>query len=123
MSRAWRVAVLCASALALGACSDAPLAPNAPADVDAQPIPPWEVHETCADVDVGDRIDFRFESSEVVDFELYYRQGAAVVIPLAHPRTLADSGVFAVAIPGRYCLAFKAGAAGAMVSYHLTVHR
>ena len=33
-----------------------------------------------------------------------------------------DSGVFETRIPGHYCLAWKAGTAGAFVSYHVVVH-
>jgi hypothetical protein len=115
-SAPWIVAML------LGACASAPIAPNAPHIVTAQRIAPWEIHEDCADVLTGDRIDFRFDSTEKVEFDLYYRQGVAVIIPLSRADVKADSGVFDAQIPGHYCLAWKAGAAGAIVSYHVVVH-
>jgi hypothetical protein len=115
------LAAVLVSAL-LGACATAPIPPNAPHIVTAQKIAPWEIHEACADVRAGDRIDFRFDATEKVGFDLYYRQGPAVVIPLSRQDTTSDAGVFAVQIPGRYCLAWKAGGAGAFVSYHIIVH-
>ena len=45
----------------------------------------------------------------------------AVIIPVSRKGTVADSGVLEVRIPGRYCLAFRAGPAGAFVSYHVMV--
>ncbi|HEY5366155.1 MAG TPA: hypothetical protein VIL19_06740 [Casimicrobiaceae bacterium] len=107
---------------ALAACAVAPIAPDTPYAVVAQPIAPWEVHEDCADVTAGDRIDFRFDASKALDFDLYYRQGIAVIIPLSRKNVTTDAGVFEVEIPGRYCLAWKAGASGGVVSYHVTVH-
>ena len=109
------------AALAIGACTDAPVMPGQPVSVAHARIAPWEVREACADVDVGDRIDFRFDATEAVDLDLYYRQGQAVIIPLSRKGTVADAGVLEVRIPGRYCLAFKAGPAGAFVSYHVSV--
>jgi len=110
------------AATLLAACASAPIPPNAPHSVDAQRIAPWEIHEDCADILDGDRIDFRFDATERVDFDLYYREGAAVIIPLSRHAVTADSGVFEARIPGHYCLAWKAGAAGAFVSYHVVVH-
>lgn len=110
-----------AAATLLCACAAAPFPPDVPRAVIAQPIPPWESVEECTDIHVGDRIDFRFEATEKIDFELYYRQGAAVLIPLSRQQLTADSGVFDARIPGRYCLAWKAGAAGAEVTYHVLV--
>jgi hypothetical protein len=107
--------------LAIGACSDAPIAPGQQVSVAHARIAPWEDREACADVGVGDRIDYRFDATEAVDLDLYYRQGEAVIIPLSRKGTVADAGVLEVRIPGRYCLAFKAGPAGAFVSYHVTV--
>ncbi|HEY7903132.1 MAG TPA: hypothetical protein VIH36_06760 [Casimicrobiaceae bacterium] len=116
----WRRGAIVA-ALAIGACSDAPIAPGQQVSVAHARIAPWEVREACADVGVGDRIDFRFDATEAVDLDLYYRQGEAVIIPLSRKGTVADAGVLEVRIPGRYCLAFKAGPAGAFVSYHVAV--
>lgn len=107
--------------LLLGACASAPFPPNVPHAVSSRPVAAWETFEDCTDIHVGDRIDFRFEATAKIDFDLYYRQGIAVLIPLSRRQTTADSGVFNASIPGRYCLAWKAGAAGALVTYHVLV--
>jgi hypothetical protein len=110
------------AALALGGCADAPIVADTPRIVTGQRIAPWEKHEDCANAAEGDRIDFRFNTTEPVDFDLYYREGPAVIIPLSRKRVSADSGIFAVQIPARYCLAWQAGAAGTFVDYYITLH-
>jgi hypothetical protein len=44
-----------------------------------------------------------------------------VIIPLSRRSVVADAAVLEVRIAGRYCLAFKAGAEGALVSYRITI--
>ena len=109
-------------ALALAGCADAPIVADTPRIVTAQRIAPWEAHEDCANAAEGDRIDFRFNTTQPVDFDLYYREGAAVIIPLSRKDVSADSGIFGVQIPARYCLAWQAGPAGAFVDYYITLH-
>jgi hypothetical protein len=111
-----------AACLALAACAGAPVERGVPVSVAQQPIAPWETHEACADVVAGDRVDFNFDATRPVDLDVYYRQGAAVIIPLSRRGVVADGAVLEVRIPGRYCLAFKAGAEGALVSYRITIH-
>ena len=110
------------AALALAGCADAPIVADTPRIVTAQRIAPWEAHQDCANAAEGDRIDYRFNTTEPVDFDLYYREGAAVIIPLSRKDVSADSGIFGVQIPARYCLAWQAGPAGAFVDYHITLH-
>ncbi len=108
--------------LALAGCADTPLVADTPRVVVAQRIAPWEAHEDCANAAEGDRIDYRFNTTVPVDFNLYYREGAAVIIPLSRKDVSADSGIFGVQIPARYCLAWQAGSAGALVDYYITLH-
>lgn len=120
IGQACRLAGL-AACLALAACAAAPIERGVPVSVAHQPIAPWETHETCADVVEGDRIDFSFDATRPVDLDLYYRQGTAIVIPLSRRGVVADAAVLEVRIPGRYCLAFKAAAEGALVSYRINI--
>jgi len=119
--RSRRTAVAVAACLALAACASTPIERGVPWSVAQQPIAPWETHEACADVVDGDRIDFNFDATRPVDLDVYYHQGAAVIIPLSRRAVVADGAVLEVRIPGRYCLAFKAGAEGALVSYRITI--
>jgi hypothetical protein len=38
--------------------------------VRAHPLPSYQIHEECFRLDEGDRVEFRFESTEPVDFNL-----------------------------------------------------
>ncbi len=121
----WRLAgvvPLAPAVLALAACSVG-IAPGTPVSVAAQRIAPWESHEACAAGEVGDRIEFRFESTRPVDFGLSYTQAGAVVIPVSRTKVKVDSGIYEVQIPARYCLSWQAGPEGAFVDYHLRVRR
>jgi hypothetical protein len=109
------------ASVALAACAGTPIERGVPVSVARQPIAPWATHEACADVVEGDRIDFNFDATRPVDLDLYYRQGAAVIIPLSRTNVVADAAVLEVRIPARYCLAFKAGAEGALVSYRIAI--
>ena len=86
-------------------------------------IAPYDAHDECFDLRVGDRLDYRFESSAPIDFELRYREANVVVSPTARPRSTGDSAIFEVRVPARYCLDWQAGADAVTLGYRLSVHR
>ncbi len=67
----------------------------------------------------ADRLEYAFEASEPVDFDLRYDEGSVVVAPMVRDRSLADAGVFVARIARDYCLVWEAGPAGAFVDYRL----
>ncbi len=114
----------CASALLIAAimltgCPKPALMADEPKVVRGQVLHPYDTHEDCFHLEPGDRLDYTFESSEPVDFNLHYHEGAAVVMPLAREKTLNDAGVFAPSLAQDYCLMWEAGAAGAVLDYRL----
>ena len=104
--------------LALSACTTA-ITADSPKAVRAQPIAPYEWHEECLHLDVGDRLEFAFEATEPVDFNVHYHEGKTVVMPISRDKIRADAGVFAPAIAQDYCLMWEAGAAGALLDYRV----
>ena len=113
-----RVAALLV-ALPLCACTTAPVPADAPRTVRGHPIPPYEWHEECLHLEAGDRVQFAFESSEPVEFNLHYHEGNTVVMPLVREKARADAGVFATPSAQDYCLTWEAGAAGALIDYRI----
>ena len=113
MRSGWLVA-----ALALGACTT-PIAADSPKTVRAQPIAPYEWHEECLHLEVGDRVEFAFEATEPVDFNIHYHEGKAVIMPISRDKTRADAGVFVSPATQDYCLMWEAGAAGALLDYRV----
>lgn len=124
MREVLRTAIATAVALvaaALAACAAAPLARNVPHAVDKLAVAPYASTETCVDLVVGDRLDYRYEASEPVHFDIRYRAGGAVVAPIVRERSRRDSGIFEARLRERYCLDWEAGAAGAMLDYVIEI--
>jgi len=113
MRHSWLVA-----ALALGACAT-PIAADSPKAVRAQPIAPYEWHEECLHLEVDDRVEFAFEATEPVDFNVHYHEGKAVIMPISRDKTRADAGVFVSPATRDYCLMWEAGGAGALLDYRI----
>ena len=109
------------AALPICACTTALVTADAPKTVYAYLIAPYEWHEECMHLDVGDRVEFAFESTEPVDFNVHYHEGKAVVMPIVRDKTRADAGVFAPPIAQDYCLMWEAGAAGTQLDYRVRV--
>jgi len=108
-----------ALALAVAACTTAPLSLDEPAAATAMPLPPWESREVCVRLAGGDRLEYTFEATEPVAFEIRYHDGASVVAPLVRDAARADAGLFLAQLPQTYCLVWEAGVAGALIDYRL----
>ena len=81
--------------------------------VRAHPLPSYQIHEECFRLEEGDRVEFRFESTEPVDFNLHYHEGRAVVMPISRDKSTEHAGVYVATLVQDYCLMWEAGAAGA----------
>ena len=112
-----------AVALTLGACAENPLVPGQPKVVERLGIAPYAIHEDCAELTPGDRLDYHFASSEPVAFNIHYHDGNAVVMPISREGTTYDAGVFAPRIAEGYCLMWEAGPNGALLDYRIAVRR
>ena len=119
--RAWGRIVL--GALSLSACATATLTQDTPKTVVGHALPPLAVHEECVRLAPGDRVDYSFDSSEPVAFNIHYHEGKAVVMPVSREASRADAGVFAPALAQHYCLRWEAGPAGALIDYRIRLRR
>ena len=106
----------------VASCASAPLGGDARA-VDRLAIAPYDLHEECFDLALGDRLDYRYESSTPIDFDVRYRQGNVVVSPIVRPHSTGDSDIYETRVPARYCAAWQAGAEPPTIGYRLLVHR
>ena len=120
MSRIGRApAAVMFGAIQLLACAPAPITADAPKAVAGHPLPPYEVHEECVELKPGDRLDYTFESTAPVDFNIHYHEGSAVAMPVVREKSRGDAGVFAPPLAHHYCLMWEAGAAGALIDYRM----
>ncbi len=107
-------------ALALAGCAT-PNAADAPKIVQGYLLPSFQIHEECLALKPGERVEYRFESTEPVDFNIHYHEGKAVVMPLVREKAREDAGMYSVRIAQDYCLMWEAGAAGAVLDYRVRV--
>jgi hypothetical protein len=114
---AW-LATLCACA-----CAGNTIAPDQPLVATNARIAPYEFHDVCAVLLLDDRVDYRFDASEPVAFSIGYIEDGAALLPWSRDYMKADSGIFPVRYPQRYCLKWQAGPAGALLSYTVIIHR
>lgn len=107
-----------AATLALAACA-APGLNEAPKSVTGHALASREIHEECLKLVPGDRLEYAFESTEPVDFNLHYHEGKTVVMPISREATRAEAGVFAARIAHDYCLMWQPGPQGATLDYRV----
>jgi hypothetical protein len=112
-------AVALALGLALAGCAGESIVADAPRAVTDQAIAPYEVHEECARLAVGDRLDYRFDAQAPVTFHLYYQEGTTFLSPITREDVTEASGVFLAREARRYCLRWEAGRQGAIISYRV----
>lgn len=110
-------------ALSLAACTAATVASDASKIVAGQSLSPYELHEECVRLEVGDRLDYVFETNEPVAFHIRYRDGNAVLMPVTRENARGDAGIFAPMVAQNYCVAWEAGPAGALIDYRIGVRR
>lgn len=114
---------LAAATLAFGGCAGLPAGFETPKVVQGHPLPPYQFHEECVRLAPGDRLDYAFEASEPVAFNIHYHDGAAVLLPVNREQVRTDAGVFAPVLAQDYCLMWEAGAAGVLIDYRIRVRR
>jgi hypothetical protein len=108
-----------AACIALAACAADTATPDHPKVVRDHPLAPYDIHEECLRLAVGDRVEYDFSASEPVDFNIHYHDDNAVVAPIVRDKVDADSGVFMPRLAHDYCLMWEAGPAGAMLDYRI----
>ena len=120
MSRVVRaLATVLLGAVTLLACAPVPITAAAPKTVAGRPLPPYEMHEECVELKPGDRLDYMFESNELVNFNVHYHEGNAILMPIVREQSRGDAGVYAPSLARHYCLMWEAGAAGALIDYRI----
>ena len=120
MRRPWAV---CGAALAVAAaaCTTAPVVPGVPRDVARVVIAPYQSHYECMRLAQGDRLDWRYESTEPLAFDIQYREDQAVLSPVVREHSTTDSGTFVARLAQDYCLTWESGPPGAIISYRVLV--
>jgi hypothetical protein len=118
-ARRWSAAF----ALGVAGCAADAVVPGATTTATGFAIAPYEVHEECARVVPGDRLDYRFEAKSPVSFQIYYQEGVMFIAPVSRDDVTEFGGVFQVPDARRYCLRWEAGREGALLDYRIRLLR
>lgn len=116
-------ATTAALVLALAGCAVDTIVPGTPKAMAELAVAPYEVHEECAQLAVGDRLDYRFDAKAPVTFDLYYKSGTMLLSPISREHVMEASGVFRAQDARRYCLRWEAGQQGAILDYRIRLLR
>lgn len=86
------------------ACSTAPTAERPPPSPLALEVRTGKLAEECFSLAAGERIEYRFEASVPLDFDLHTHRGREVVAPVRIERTREQAGTFTSPHREDYCL-------------------
>jgi hypothetical protein len=100
------IAFALAGAVSLGICStvDAQPAPAAPKPVILKPGKP---HEKCVMLNTGQNVEYRFESSAKINFNLHYNKGDSVYYPVKLDRTTGEAGLYESRAREKHCFTWE----------------
>lgn len=105
----------------LAGCVSAP-DPRVPKIVENFNLAPYASREECVLLDKGDRLDYRFDATQPVQFAIQYREGDVVLVPISRRDTPGDAGIYPAPESREYCLVWEAGADGARLDYRFVAH-
>lgn len=123
IAAAWRRRLGAALAFTVAGCASDTIVPGMPNEVAHFVIAPYERHEACATLAIGDRLDYRFDTTSPVIFHLYYKVGATFMSPVSRDDVTEFAGVFLARDARRYCLQWEAGRKGAYLDYRVRLLR
>jgi hypothetical protein len=113
--RAFRFLASTVCLVVASACATAPrsIAPAHPFNLELQA---GKTAEECFALTAAERIEYRFEATTAVDFNLHTHRGGETITPVDVKRTRAQAGTYAAPRAEEYCLMWtNAGATPAFV--------
>ncbi len=113
--------VVAVGALIAGGCATDVV--DGPKQVTALTLSPYALHEECAKLAPGDRLEYTFTSDAPLKFNVHYHDGAAIVEPISRDGVSEDAGVFAPILTRDYCLMWEAGPTPASLDYRIDIRR
>lgn len=70
-------------------------------------LKPGKPHEKCMVLDSGQKLEYRFESTAKVNFNLHYNKGDSMYYPIKLDRTTGESGLYEARAREKYCLVWE----------------
>ena len=110
-------------ALGVANCTTPPIAPGEPRVVDRVVVSPYQSHDECMRLARGDRLDWRYESSEPLGFQHPLPRRQRRMSPVVRERSTTDAGTFEARLDEDYCLTWESGPPGAIIGYRILLRR
>ena len=108
--------------LALCGCASTPMiTPGVLRVVPRVVIAPYGMHSECTRLAPGDRLDYQYDSSAPVNFDIGYREGSDVLMPVVRGPSTSASGTYETLLAHDYCMTWEAGPPGAILGYRILV--
>lgn len=70
-------------------------------------LKPGKPYEKCMSLDSGQKLEYRFESTAKVNFNLHYNKGDALYYPVKLDRTAGESGLYEAKSREKHCLVWE----------------
>ena len=70
-------------------------------------LKPGKPHEKCVMLNTGQVVEYRFESSAKVNFNLHYNKGESVYYPVKLDRTTGEAGMYESRARERHCFTWE----------------
>ena len=94
----------CALALVAAGCTTAPAWERLPASPLRLTAAPGKTVEQCFALAAGERVEYQFEATGALDFNLHTHRGGEVVMPVKIPQIREQAGTFASPRREEYCM-------------------
>lgn len=70
-------------------------------------IKPGKIFEKCMVINAAQKLDYEFDSSAKVDFNLHYHKGEAIYYPVKADKTTGETGVYESQVREEFCLMWE----------------
>jgi hypothetical protein len=101
------------------ACTTPPVEPGVPRIAERVVVLPYQVHDQCFRLAPGERLDWRYESTQPLAFSIHYHENNAELATVVRDASTSDSGTFEALSAQNYCLSWESGPPGAIIGYRL----
>ena len=111
------------ASLAAACATPSTIEPGKVLEVKSHVLEPHRVHEECAKLAAGDRIEYSWQAKVPLNFNIHYHEGKAVIMPLTKDHLSSDSGELRIITPQDYCLMWETGRQKAVLDYRVRLIR
>lgn len=93
-------------------------------EVISETLKPTGIHEDCVELSPGQSIEYSFDSSKPLNFNIHYHEDSGIFYPLQRDNTLHEGGRFQAEKRQHYCLMWtNAQSEAVRLTYRMKVEK